>query len=199
MRLSPWACLHPRYIPHIAPKLTSSSAPKSPAQSSPCIPPSKSGLGGINSHKLVSSRQSPAAANSRFRLQIIPRKPGSQPRELIPQPETARLKTKLAAGPARTVVDGFPRITPFPFCGAWCPFTYSHLKIALPIWINEESWQNWKTLITPHTHTRLKEIKYFWNAAQGTIPCWPRENQLDGPNDSFPAAAVIEFISILCD
>lgn len=97
------------------------------------------------------SRQSPAAANSTFGLQITPKKPVSQPQELIPQPEKAQPKTELAARPARTAAGGFPKITQLPFCGAWCPFTYSHLKIALPIWINEESWQKWKTLITRHT------------------------------------------------
>lgn len=174
-RPSPQARLHSRWISHIAPKLTSSSAPKCPAQSSHCITPSQADLGGINSHKLMPSRQSPAAANSQFGLQITPKKPGSQPWELIPQPESAQLKTKLAAGPARKAADGFPKITQFPFCGAWCPFTYSHLKIVLPIWINEESWQKWKTLITPRTR-KTKGDKILLKCSIGNNPMLaPRE------------------------
>lgn len=56
LRSGPRACLHLRCIFHIVPKLTSSSAPKSPAPSAPRIPPSQAGLGGIHSHQLMPPR-----------------------------------------------------------------------------------------------------------------------------------------------
>lgn len=154
VRSSPWACLHLTRISHSWPCLLPQNLQLSQH------PPSQAGLGGIKFHKLMLSRQSRAAATSRFGLQITPRKTGSQPWELIPQHETAQLKTILAARPARMAADRFPKINQFPFCNAWCPFTYIHLKIALPFGSRKRADRS-ERRSSLHTHTKLKEIKHF--------------------------------------